>query len=283
MNPYDYYRTARDVGGMGRVDSLGTAARATGEAIDNSYPLLKTGLSTTGRIAGRVAPAALGVLDYMDNKARGEGEARAITSAVGSGLGGWGGAAGGAAIGTMLLPGVGTVLGGIAGGLLGSKVGGEAVDTGWKVFTDDDGLQPGTEAYKKHYAGLLPQAQADYNNNPTPEKKQKLQQVYANATGTSVPLKASDAGDTLDIYSRNVGDFLEKYMDPDSTLNSRYRQLIREDEDRADRRMFRNAAFEGRFGLGKGAIDNYYKRSANAASDAATLARAGSTLLGSGY
>lgn len=230
INPYDYYRTARDFGGAGRVSSLGTAARATGEAINSTAPWVASGLKTTGRIAGVVAPVAMGALDYFDGKAQGEGEARAVTSAVGSGLGGWGGAAGGATLGTMILPGVGTVAGGIIGGLLGSKVGNEAVDAGWKVLTDDDGLQVGSDAYKQHYAGLYRQAKAAYNANPTPENKAVVERSYANATGTTVsaPTSSAEATSLLDRY-RELTKELDANYGPHSTNHLAYRQQAKDD------------------------------------------------------
>lgn len=261
-------------------------------------------LGTTAKIAGdaagfglkRVLPAVGGVFDYQEGIEQGEDQARAISSAAASTAGGMAGAGYGASvgagIGTMILPGPGTAAGAFIGGALGmlggSKVAGSAVDTAWKLGTDDDGLKPGTDAFKQLKQQELAYAVGRYNNDPTPQNQAEVQKIHTQATGgiapassttSNTPLVAQDSLELLNNY-KNIKELnnitlSNPFINQDSDYNKRSRQLADEAKLKEEQLNYRLKTFDNANAMAAKNLDNYWSTRRQNATDIANMANAG--------
>lgn len=245
--------------------SLGTAARHAGAFLNN--PIVKG----TTKVLPFVSAGFDAYNDYQEGIKSGETGLRA---GVGSALAGTGDA--------LFWTGARTLNPLMMAAGVGADALGWVADRGFEAFDKGDGFRPGTPAYQKAWAAEYQKDQANYNSNPSSENKQKMQQSYANATGSNVSTPSESISSELDNYYANATKFAEKYLDPDSPFNQRSRALSREDDAWQDERKLRDAAFTGRYNIGAANLASYWKRLENSAADAATLANAGTNMVAGG-
>lgn len=261
QNPYQYYRTARDVGGQGRVNALGTAGSATYQAgLHDLQPVLNNPVvKNVGRALPFVSAGFDAYGDSQTGTASGEGRLR---NTVGSTLAGAADATfwTGARTLNPLMMAAGVALDGA--GWVGDRV--------FEATTDDDGLDHNSQQYRSLKQWEASQARTNFNNNPTQENKVNLDKKTAEAQGVAYQPTANEATDLLNYYPNVAAAFgLKEFSDPNSAFNKAWEEkanrgaLFNEQQsyrikDRELRNNMIGASFDHRNNMAAKNVDAYW-------------------------